>query len=71
MIHNLAHSILHGLGGIQQYGLVSMCLFCLVFAGVLVSVFLLKKGHLDYMSRVALDDQTTAEKPVDKTPNTR
>ncbi len=56
MLHNIAHSILKGLGGIQQYGLVSMCLFCLVFAGVILWALLLKKGHLEYMARVALDE---------------
>lgn len=57
MIHNMVHSILKGLGGIQQYGLFSMCLFCLVFAGAIVSVLLMKRGHLDYMARVAIEDE--------------
>lgn len=51
----MIHSILKHLGGIQQYGIVSLCLFCTVFLGVLLWAFLQKKAHLDYMSRVALD----------------
>jgi hypothetical protein len=57
MLHNMVHSILKGLGGIDQYGVFSMCLFCLVFGGAIVSVFLMKRGHLDYMARVALDEE--------------
>lgn len=51
----MIHSILKHLGGIQLYGVVSLCLFGAVFLGVLVWAFLQKKSHLDYMSRVALD----------------
>ena len=51
----MIHTILKHLGGIQQYGVVSLCLFCTVFLGVLVWAFAQKKSHLDYMSRVALD----------------
>ena len=51
----MIHSILQHLGGIQQYGIVSLCLFCAVFLGVLLWALLQKKAHLDYMSRVALD----------------
>jgi hypothetical protein len=56
MLHNMVHGILKELGGIQQYGVVSMCLFCLVFAGAIASVLCMKRAHADYMARVALDD---------------
>jgi hypothetical protein len=51
----MVHSILKHLGGIQQYGIFSLCLFCAIFIGVLVWAFAQKKTHLEYMSRVALD----------------
>ena len=63
MMHSMVHSILRYLGGIQQYGVVSMCLFCLVFGGVIIRAFLLKKGHLDYMARVALDESGPESHP--------
>ena len=50
--------ILGRLGGIEHFGVVSLCLFCLVFTGVLAWAFLQKKSHLDYMARVALDNET-------------
>jgi cbb3-type cytochrome oxidase subunit 3 len=42
------------LGGIEHYGIISLCLFVLVFAGVLVWAFTRKKEHLDYMARAPL-----------------
>jgi cbb3-type cytochrome oxidase subunit 3 len=53
----MVHSVLKHLGRIQQYGIVSLCLFCSVFVGVLVWTLLQKKSHLDYMARLALDDE--------------
>jgi hypothetical protein len=51
----MIQNILRHLGGIQQFGIVSLCLFCTVFAGVLLWAFLQSKNHVEYMSRVALD----------------
>ena len=63
MLTEMAHSILKFLGGIQQYGVWSLCLFTAVFAGVFISVLFQKKSHLEYMSRAALDDSTEAHQP--------
>jgi hypothetical protein len=56
MLHNLVYSILKHLGGIEQYGIFSLCLFSSIFAGVLIFAFFQKKTHLDHMSRVPLDE---------------
>jgi hypothetical protein len=59
----MIQNILRHLGGIEQFGIVSLCLFCAVFLGVLLWAFLQSKNHLDYMSRVALDaDPEPAQK---------
>jgi len=63
MIQNL----LKHLGGIEHFGIVSLCLFCTVFVGVLFWAFVQKKNHLDYMARVALDTElepTSARKDL-------
>ncbi len=52
----MIQNILRHLGGIERYGVFSLCLFCLIFVGVLAWTFLQRKSHLDYMSRVALDN---------------
>jgi hypothetical protein len=49
--------ILQHLGGVEQYGIVSLCLFCTIFTGVLIWAFMQRKSHLEYMSRVALDPE--------------
>ena len=51
----MIQNILRHLGGIEHYGIASLCLFCAVFTGVLIWALLQRKGHLDYMASVALD----------------
>jgi cbb3-type cytochrome oxidase subunit 3 len=51
----MIQNILRNLGGIEHFGIVSLCLFCAVFVGVLIWAFAQKKNHLDYMARVALE----------------
>ena len=65
MIHEMVHSILRYLGGIQQYGVFSMCLFGSVFVAVFISACLQKKSHVDYMSRIALDSDPEASQPAE------
>lgn len=52
----MIQNILHHIGSIDRYGVLSLCLFGTIFVGVLIWAFLQKKSHLDYMSRVALDN---------------
>ena len=54
----MLHNILKCLAGVEQYGIVSLCIFGSVFLGVLAWAFLQKKSHLEYMSRVALDQDS-------------
>jgi hypothetical protein len=51
----MIQNILRHLGGIEHYGVFSLCLFCTIFVGVMVWALLQRKSHLDYMARVALD----------------
>jgi hypothetical protein len=53
----MIQNILRHLGGVQHFGIISLCLFCSVFVGVLVWAFLQKRAHLDYMSRVMLESE--------------
>jgi hypothetical protein len=56
MIHDLLRHL--GAIGIEHYGIISMCLFGGVFIGVLIWAFAQKRSHLDYMARVALDNES-------------
>jgi hypothetical protein len=51
----MIEKVLHFVGGIEQYGVASLCLFGSIFIGVLVWAFLQKRSHLDYMAQVALE----------------
>ncbi len=53
----MIQNILQQIGGIEHYDILSLCLFCAVFTGVVVWTFSQKKSHLDYMSRAALDHE--------------
>ena len=59
----MIQNILRHLGGIQNFGIVSLGLFGAVFIGVLFWAFLQKKNHLDYMSRIALDADAGSQPP--------
>jgi hypothetical protein len=53
-------SILTHIGGIENYGLISMGLFVFVFVGMLIWVFTMKKAHLNKMAAAPLDNETAA-----------
>ncbi len=49
-------NVLTDIGGIGLYGVISVCLFFVIFSGVLVWAFLLRKPHLNALSQLPLDD---------------
>jgi len=50
-------SILVKIGGIEHYGIISICLFLFVFVGMLIWAFSLKKSYLKNMAAAALDPE--------------
>ncbi len=51
-------NVLTDIGGVAAYGVISICLFFLVFTGALVWTLLLKKPFLKKMSSLPLSDET-------------
>jgi hypothetical protein len=51
-------NILHGIEGVDVYGVISICLFFAFFTGVLVWTGMLKKNYLKAMADLPLDDGT-------------
>ena len=49
--------VLKEVGGIGMYGVVSVCLFFVIFAGTLFWAFGLKKSFLSSMSALPLEDE--------------
>jgi hypothetical protein len=65
MIQNVMHSI----GGTSVYGVISICLFVAVFAGVLVWTVGLKPPYLKSMRELPLDGEPTADSEPEQPPN--
>ena len=60
----MIQNVLRHLGGIENYGIVSICLFFACFLGVLVWAFRLKKPFLNAMAAKPLEpdpDDSPAE----------
>ncbi len=53
----MIQNIIRQVGGIDHFGIISLCLFATVFACVFVWACLQRKGHLDHMSRVPLEEE--------------
>ena len=60
----MIQNILRHLGGVEQYGVLSLCLFGTLFVGVLIWALLQKQGHLDHMSRAPLENETSEPLPT-------
>ena len=52
----MIQNVIRHLGGIENYGILSLCLFFAVFGGMLIWVFLRKRSYLDHMARLPLED---------------
>jgi hypothetical protein len=55
----MIQNVLHHIGGIGLYGIISICLFFTVFLGVVAWAALLKKPYLKSMSALPLDGGET------------
>jgi hypothetical protein len=59
----MIRNVLEHIGGVDRYGVISICLFFAFFVGMLVWVARLKKPHLDAMSGLPLED-AEATRPI-------
>ena len=60
-------NVLHSMGRVGVYGIISICLFFAVFIGVLVWTICLKKPYLNAMRELPLEGGSSAD--ADLTPN--
>ena len=51
-------NVLENIGGIGLYGVISICLFCLVFAGAFLRAMALKQSVCDTLSALPLTDES-------------
>jgi len=51
------NEIIDKLGGIETFGILSLCLFVVVFIGSMLLAFCVKKPFLNHMSALPLDEE--------------
>ena len=59
----MIENVLHHLGGVGMYGIISICIFLAFFLCMLLWVFRLKRSYLNSMSELPLDEETGNQSP--------
>lgn len=54
----MIQNVLIHLGGVANYGVISLCLFFVVFTGVLVWTFRMKRADLDSAAALPLEEDS-------------
>jgi hypothetical protein len=52
-------NVLQDIGGVGVYGVISICLFFLVFTVALIRSLCVKRSYVETLSRLPLEDGTT------------
>ena len=60
----MIQNVLRAMGSIETYGVISVCLFFLVFITALIFAFAQKKSFCQTMSALPLNDDSTASQEV-------
>jgi hypothetical protein len=63
----MIQNVLSSIGGVGNYGVISICLFVLVFTVVLVWSLTLKRPFLNTMESLPLDPQDSSSTPSPST----
>lgn len=62
----MIQNVLQHIGGVANYGILSLCLFFAVFAGVMIWVFCLRKADLDAAAALPLNDDDSESANLNK-----
>lgn len=57
----MIQNVLRNIGGIEGYGIISVCLFFLVFSGAVIRALLLRKADVVRMSALPLEDGSLSQ----------
>jgi len=57
----MVENVMHGIGSMSLYGILSSCLFIAVFVGVLVWTIRLKKSYVNSMRELPLEGEPAAD----------
>jgi hypothetical protein len=56
----MIQNVLRSLGGIENYGIISLCLFITVFTAMVIWALLKKRAYLDRMAHLPLENETNS-----------
>lgn len=62
----MIQNVLRNLGGIENYGIISLCLFFAIFGLTVLWSFSLRKAHLNRMAELPLEPENQIAKSQDK-----
>ena len=65
----MVENVLSNMGGVDVYGIISVCLFFAAFIGILVWMIGLKKSYLEEMRELPLDGAAGPESDAHLTAN--
>ncbi len=57
----MLENVLHKMGGVGMFGIISICIFFAFFTGMLIWAACLKKTYLKSMCELPLDDEAATE----------
>ena len=53
----MVQNVIRTLGGVENYGVISLCLFCAVATGVFIWAMTRARNHLDHMAQLPLEKE--------------
>jgi len=56
----MLENVMHKLGGVNAFGIVTICLFFAFFIGMIVYAIRLKKSYLQTMCELPLEDESAS-----------
>jgi hypothetical protein len=59
----MIENVLHGIGGVGIFGVISICLFFAFFSGMLLWAAFLKRPYLHSMEDLPLEKESPGSKP--------
>ncbi len=57
----MIENVMHRIGGVNAFGIITICLFFAFFIGMIIYAVCLKKTYLNSMSALPLDDESAPQ----------
>jgi hypothetical protein len=61
----MIENVLHRIGGVGMFGIISICIFFAFFSAMLVWAFRLKKSYITAMRELPLESESAPQTPTE------